>query len=212
MLIMTPGGLPLEAEVETTEDGEAIYRVAYVTADGDVPGGAFVFSVDARLEPKPGRVSVRYGLGGVADRHQRTEVPQFGESLFLVGERTFEPSAIGEDGSGLRVRAAMTPTGSHSTLLDEGSEAQLRAGDVVAALAAHFVTREDFAQLARLHATHMAPARLQAPTARLAELDRRMTGLRIERQVVAAKVGFLTALLTPAETGEGDGAGEADTL
>lgn len=211
MLITTPSGLPLEIEVETTEDGEAIYRIAYVTVHGDVPGGAFVFSADARLDPKPGRVTVRYGLGDVQDRHQRTEVPQFGESLFLVGERTFEPSVIGEDGSALRVRAAMTPTGTHSTVLDTGSAVQLRVGDVVAALAQHFVTRDDFAELAKLHATFMAPARLAEPKAALDAIDQRIRGLQIERQVVAAKVGFLTAMLPPAAPEDGD-AGEADTV
>ncbi|MEU6357857.1 hypothetical protein ABZ896_52710 [Streptomyces sp. NPDC047072] len=83
--------------VETGENGEAVYDLTRVFADGaSFPIGAVVVHPDYNLDPAvPGLLNIQFGKGSI-DRHEREEVPVLGEGdlMYVVGHQLVNPADL----------------------------------------------------------------------------------------------------------------------
>lgn len=191
--IMTASGLTVRLDGATTERGEVVYQITYVTPGHEIEAGAITVSTDSRVQPEAGQLSVHFGSGDLSDRHLRTDAPLVGVNIHAVGRSAVDPAKIGPNGEDFQVRVASASTGTRSYWAEPGSTEQRRAGELVAAVVGLFQSREDFAHLAGLNAAHMAPERLAAPLAKRARIQAEIDGRLLDLAEIDAQIAQLSA-------------------
>ncbi|MEU8544676.1 hypothetical protein AB0C52_32555 [Streptomyces sp. NPDC048717] len=92
----TPAGNTYAYEVETGENGEAVYNLSRVFQEGTFPIGAIVVHPNWELSPGvEGLLNVQFGKGSV-HRHERTDVPMLGDGAqpYVVGSHLVNPADL----------------------------------------------------------------------------------------------------------------------
>ena len=155
----TATGATYSAESSTGENGEVTYTVKRIVQEGVIPVGSFVVHPDFHAEPEvPGLVNVQFGAGSAEDRHQRTDVPALGSASvpFVVGHKMVNPLNITDASPIFPLRnlaGAQYATG--VSAVEVSGRTALRTADLVTALVAQWMGRDDLAELTAKYAAFL---------------------------------------------------------
>ncbi|MBR7828748.1 hypothetical protein KDK95_20735 [Actinospica sp. MGRD01-02] len=192
--IVTTGngnGAKYALESAPIETGQVLYSITRLTRSGEaIPVGKLTIGPDTSLKPQPGLLSVYFGEGNPDVRHERTDVPLVGASMYLVNRKRINPEEMGEDGENLTFHYSMAPTHMQRFSLSNEAKEQRRAAAMVAAIVKHYQARPDLEEiakaadhkrdLARLESARKLEQELQAKIAEVGEAYKRtLAGLNL---------------------------------
>lgn len=203
--IVTTGngnGAKYALESAPTEDGRVLYSITRLARNGEIPVGKLTVGPDTSLKPQPGLLSIYFGEGDADNRHERTDVPVVGASMYLVNRKRINPEEMGEDGENLSFHYSMAPTQMQRFSLSKEAKEQRRASAMVAAIVKHYQDRTDLEEIekaanhkrdvARLDNARKLEQEYQAAVTALEEdYKRKLAGLNLNLADIAEEITVL---------------------
>lgn len=202
----TLAGAEYAYTVETGENGEAVYDLTRVFADGaSFPIGTVVVHPDYNLDPAvAGLVNIQFGKGSI-DRHEREDVPVLGEGdlMYVVGHQLVNPADLVVDPEDTdadpnplinfrrTVLAAQFPTNAPSTRATTATFEKVR--DLVTALVKVYQGDKNTPKRETQYAAFLNTQRAEKIKPEIEQIDARIKALQIQRAELTDKLNGYNA-------------------
>ncbi|TKS96417.1 hypothetical protein [Streptomyces lasalocidi] len=194
----TPAGHTYSYSVETGENGEAVYDLSRVFADGVFPIGTVVVHPNWELSPATeGLLNVQFGKGSPTDRHERTDAPQLGdmELPYVVGSHLVNPAdltAETDDGAApllkFRKRMMGAAFAANAPAQPASPETFEKVRDLVTGLVITYQADKATPKREATYAKFLNAQRAEAVQAEINKLDAKAQALALMRAELADKL------------------------